>query len=359
MDYDVVLTQPQRVDVAAGLHRGSASVLYDLYVPSYVEYPASVLAPGRADRQARRLIERNQREYAAAIACGDGFLVASQRQKDYLWGALGQAGRLQRPTGPHGEARPEVVVAPFGLPAQRPPDPTRGVIKGRLVPDDAFVALWTGGVWNWFDPATLIEGVRLARRRDPRVTLVFLAAGHPSGAFVGQDAAAGVLDSREVRDLVEEGAVVFADRWVPHDERWGYLRDADVGVCGHFDSPETRMSFRTRFLDHLWAGLPTLTTEGGVLSEAICAAGAGLCLPAGDPVAWADGLVALANDAQRRAAMSDAALALAADYTWPRVAAPVLGLVQRLAAGDTAPRRHPRATEVAAYLAVALENRLR
>lgn len=356
---DVVVTQPQRVDVAAGLHRGNARVLYDLYVPSYVEYPASMLAAGPADRRVRMLIQRNQREYAAAIDAGDGFLVASERQKDFLWGALGQAGRLQSPPSAHDVGNPEVVVAPFGLPAHCPPEPREHVIKGRLVADDAFVALWTGGVWNWFDPATVIEGVRLARERNPTISLVFLAAGHPSAAFTGQSVASGVLTARRFRDLAATGAVAVADRWVPHDQRWDFLRDADVGVCGHFDSPETRMSFRTRFLDHLWAGLPTVTTEGGVLSDVICEAGAGVGVPAGDPAAWADALVTLAGDAADLATMSAAARDLAADYAWPQVARPVVGLVERLVAGDGGPRRRPGGADVLRYLAVALENRLR
>ena len=356
---DVVVTQPQRVDVAAGLHRGRARVLYDLYVPSYVEYPASLLARGTSGRREKQLIERNQREYATAIACGDAFLVASERQKDFVWGALGQAGRIQDPESAHVEARPEVVVAPFGLPDEIPAVPSEHTIKGRIVPDDAFVALWAGGIWNWFDPGTVIEGVRRARRQDPRITLVFLAAGHPSDAFLGQDAAAGALHSPQVRSLIDEGVVVFADSWVPHAERWGYLCDADVGVCAHFDSPETRLSFRTRFLDHLWAGLPTAATSGGVLSDLICSSGAGVCLPADDPEAWADALVAMAADRTARESMSKAAKDLAVDFTWSRVAEPAASLVVRLAGGDVGPRRRPNALDVGSYLLVALENRLR
>lgn len=358
-DSDVVITQPQRVDVAVGLHRGGARIVYDLYVPSFVEYPASQLAAGYGDRRVRRLIERNQREYAAAVDCGDGFLVASQRQKDFLWGALGQAGRLQAPPSAHEEGQPEVVVAPFGLPPKHPAGPMASPLRGVLVPQEAFIALWAGGIWNWFDPGTLIEGVAMARQRDPRVTLVFLASAHPSDAFIGQDAAAAALRTPLARQLVAEGGIVFADSWVPYDQRWGFLRDADVGVCAHYSSPETRMSFRTRFLDHLWAGLPTITTEGGVLSDAICAADAGICLPAGDAGVWADALVRLAADSSARNSMAAAAWDLGGDYTWPRVAQPIVGLVERLARGDAGPRRRPSATQVVAYLAVALENRLR
>ena len=359
-DADVLITQPQRVDVAAGLHRGDARIIYDCYVPSFVEYPASILANSQAaDRTSAKLIERNQAEYAVAVECGDGFLVASERQKDFLTGALGQAGRLQRPPAAHDEAHPRVAVVPFGLPNQTPPDSTGHPIKGPLVPSDALVALWAGGVWNWFDPMTVIRGLRIARETEPRLHLVFLAGGHPSVAFAGQDAAAAALASHEVTELVDSGAVVFADSWVPHARRWEYLRDSDLGVCAHFDSPETRMSFRTRFLDHLWAGLPTMTTEGGVLGELICDRGAGVCLPAEDPQAWADEFVRLARGPEQRREMAVQARALARSFTWSQVAEPLVAMVGALAAGEAGPRRRPGPGRVGSYLLVALENRLR
>lgn len=357
---DIVVTQPQRVDVAAGLHRGDARVIYDCYVPSFVEYPASILADrGRGDRAAAKLIQRNQAEYAVAMECGDGFLVASERQKDFLTGALGQAGRLRHPPSAHDEAYPRIAVVPFGLPDELPDDPAEHRIKGSLVPPDSVVALWAGGIWNWFDPLTVIRGLRLARQVDPRLHLVFLAGGHPSAAFSGQNAATTALASDEVHELTESGAVVFADKWVPHALRWDYLRDADLGVCAHFDSPETRMSFRTRLLDHLWAGLPTVTTRGGVLSDVICDRGAGVGVPAEDPEAWGQTLLRLAGSPGQRTAMAEATRALAEEYTWPRVARPLVALVDAIQRGAVGPRRKPTLNRIAAYLLVAAENRFR
>lgn len=354
---DVVVTQPQRVDVAAGLHRGGARVLYDMYVPSFAEYPSSVLAGPGPPRSKQKLVERNQREYATAIACGDGFLVASERQRAYLLGALGQAGRLMNPPSAHVEAFPRVVVAPFGLPDVVPDQAAEHPLRGALVPADSVILLWAGGVWNWFDPDTLMRGLELARNRDPRLRLVFLGVGHPSDAFTGQSAAP--LRSPLAHHLMEAGAVAFVDRWVPHEERWAFLADADAGVCAHFDSPETFLSFRTRLLDHLWAGLPTLTTKGGVLGDLIVERGAGMAVSAGSEDDWADVLLRFAGDVALRSGMSAAARHLAPAYRWSVVADPMLSLVRQLAAGVAGPRQRPGTAAVAGYLVVALENRLR
>ncbi len=356
---DVVITQPQRVDVARGLHSGTARIIYDLYVPSFVEYPASLAADNLNERTRAKLVERNHREYSTAVACGDGFLVASERQKDFVLGALGQAGRLQHPPDPRSEAFPRVVTVPFGLPSKQPPPPAEHVIKGRLVPDDSIVALWAGGVWNWFDPVTVVRGLAAARRTEPRLRLVFLGAGHPSPAFQGQTASAQALASAEVQHQVEQGAVVFADEWVPYRERWSYLADSDLAVCAHFDSPETRMSFRTRFLDHLWAGLPTISTAGGVLTDDMVAAGAAVSVAPGSADEWSAALLALAADPAQRVRMADAARELGRMMTWAQVSRPLTQLVGQVLAGDAGPRVRPSLAATAGYLAVAVENRLR
>ncbi len=356
---DVVVTQPQRVDVASGLHRGTAAVVYDCYVPSFVEYPASLSVQGMSSRKRAKLIQRNQLEYATAVDCGDAFLVASQRQRDFLVGALGQAGRLQDIGTDHASEFPQVSVVPFGLPVGAPRISEASPLRGRLVPDDAVVALWTGGVWNWFDPLTVIRGVARARAHVEKLHLVFLASGHPSSAFQGQDAATSALASPEVAGLVDSGVVVFADDWVPYDDRGSFLADADMGVCAFYDSLETRMSFRTRFLDHLWAGLPTVTTSGGVLSELMCSHSAGVCLPAGDTDAWAAALIELSSDVALRRQMSGAARQLAERFTWPQVAAPLVRLVAEMHEGQRGPRRQPGPARLANYLAVAAENRWR
>jgi hypothetical protein len=62
---------------------------------------------------------------------------------------------------------------------------------------------------------------------------------------------------------------VFFNDWVSYDERQNYLLQADVGVSLHFAHLETHFSFRTRLLDYIWAGLPTIVTRGDVLSDLV------------------------------------------------------------------------------------------
>ena len=160
-----------------------------------------------------------------------------------------------------------IAVVPFGVPGQPPVktrDAVRGVVPG-IGPDDE-VLLWGGGVYNWFDPLTLLRG-RPASPAPPRTRLFFLGLSHPQP---------GVPEMRmavETRQLSDELGltgthVFFNEGWVAYDDRQNFLLEADIGVSTHLDHVETAFSFRTRILDYLWASLPVVATGGRLRSAA-------------------------------------------------------------------------------------------
>jgi hypothetical protein len=156
--------------------------------------------------------------------------------------------------------------------------------------------------------------------------------------------------ARRARELARDRglldrAVFFNEQWVPYEQRVNYLCDGDVAISLHQEHVETRFSFRTRFLDCLWVGLPILATQGDVLGEAAVEAGAGVAVKDGDTEGVAAALRQLTVDADRRRTMSDRARVLAHDYTWERVAQPLLRFCaapSRAADADTPDRAMPR-----------------
>ena len=339
--HSVVISQPQRVDVAWGLRASEARIIYDLYVPNFVERVAHLAGqPGDAGLRAN-LLECERLEYATAIELGDAFVCASEQQRDHWLGALGQAGRLDLDLlSRDPDGRELVAVVPFGVPDEPPTVEVPGPLRGPVVPTDAIIALWTGGLWNWFDPVLVVEGLGIARRTEPRLQLVVMGMTHPESAWA-EPAASVALRARagELGMLTPGGPVVLLDGWVPYAQRHRYLLEADTAVSAHHNNLETRFSFRTRFLDQLWCGLPTLTTAGGELTDRMINAGAASAV-ASDPRAWATALIEFAADPQRRATMSAAAAALAQDYRWSSVAEPLAGLVGQLSAGRSVTRAH-------------------
>jgi len=217
---------------------------------------------------------------------GDFFLCASERQRDFWLGSLTALGRVNPYTyedDPGADAL--VVTVPFGLSAD-PPRRTgpglRGVIDG--VGADDKVVLWAGGVYNWFDPCSVIAAIDRLRASRRDIRLVFLGMQHPNPAIPTMRAA---VEARALADRLQLTGthVFFNEGWVPYDERANALLDADVGVSTHLDHIETRYSFRTRILDYLWAGLPMVLTEGDVLADLVRDEGLGKTVPAGDVAA--------------------------------------------------------------------------
>ncbi|GAC1355703.1 MAG: hypothetical protein NVSMB42_14220 [Herpetosiphon sp.] len=257
---------------------------------------------------------------------GDFFVCASERQRDFWLGSLGSVGRLSPEMYQQDPSfRSLIDVVPFGLPPT-PPVHTQSVLKGVIpgIERHDFVLLWGGGIWNWLDPLTIIRAVaRLAPER-PRIKLFFLGNHHPNPddvkAMVMYDRAIEVATELEVLNT----HVFFNDRWVPYEERQGYLLEADVGVSAHFEHVETRFAFRTRLLDYIWAGLPLIVSAGDTLAEQVTTIGAGRVVAAEDVDGWVAAIGELADLATFRADCAPIFARLQEAFAWPNVLRPLL-----------------------------------
>ena len=211
--------------------------------------------------------QSNMEVLAEQLRLGDYFICASETQRDFWLGVLLALGRVN----PHTLAddrtlRRLIDVVPFGLPG-KPPIIEPGIIKGRVpgIDQEDRVIYWGGGIWDWFDPLTLIRAVsQIADRRDD-VKLFFAGVRHPSPDVPPMRMCQAAMELSDSLGLTDR--VVFFNDWVPYEKRGAYLLEADLGVSLHFAHVETRFSFRTRLLDYLWAGLPMVITRGDTISE--------------------------------------------------------------------------------------------
>jgi hypothetical protein len=254
---------------------------------------------------------------------GDFFLCADEKQRDYWLGALSVAGRVNPYTyDDDAELRRLIEVVPFGLPAA-PPEHTRKVLKGAykgIEPEDK-VILWGGGIWNWLDAPTLIRAMPLVLDQRTDVKLFFMGISPPDGPDVRARAVERAVALSQELGL-HQRYVLFND-WVPYDERQNYLLEADVGVSLHLDHIETRFSFRTRLLDYVWAGLPTVSTAGDVLSGRLAGAGLARLVSAGDVEGVADAILSLLSKPSLRIEQAAAFRRVAARYHWDVVTGPL------------------------------------
>lgn len=308
-------------------------IICDIYDPMHLEQLEQARDQGLT--RWRRAVHAATAVLNEQLRRGDYFICASDKQRDLWLGQLAGLGRINPVTyDDDATLRRLIDVVPFGV-SDDPPVRSRSAIRGVLpgVDADSRVILWGGGVYNWFDPLTLIHAVDRLRAGHPELRLVFMGMRHPNPEVPQMRMASRAEQLSDELGLT--GTIVhFNTDWVPFAERQDHLLDADIGVSTHFDHVETEFSFRTRILDYLWAGLPVVTTGGDALADLIDRRGAGRVVPPRDVDALVDALDQLLTDPELLATSSAASQELGAELRWSAVVEPLLRFCRE-------PRRAP------------------
>jgi len=303
--------------------KGDTILVADIYDPIHLEVleQARDLGP-----TARRYAVRDTVDVMnGQLLRGDFFLCASEKQRDFWLGQLAGIGRINPATYDDHENLLDLIdIVPFGI-AEAAPVPTqpalRGVVPG--IAEDDKIILWGGGVYNWFDPLTLVEAVHRVRDRIPNVRLYFMGMKHPNPNVPAMQMA---YRTRRLSDSLGLTGVhvFFNEDWIAYDERHNLLLEADIGVSTHLDHIETAFSFRTRILDYLWTSLPIVATGGDSFADLIEREGLGLTVAPGDVEGLEAALFRLLDDDELNASCRRAIAGVAAQYRWSRVLEPVL-----------------------------------
>jgi len=330
---DVAIVQGYLLHNVPGLRGSEKVMVFDLYDPLHLE--ALVLTRDDPEPERSFNVANTVATLEEQLARGDFFVCASAKQRDLWLGFLAALGRVNpRTYGDDPTLRRLIDVVPFGLPDE-PPMHTRPALRGvvpGIGPDDD-VVIWGGGIYDWFDPSTLIRAIDKVRVTRPRVRLYFLGMRHPKPDIVESAAA---TEARRLADALGLTGthVFFNEGWVAYDDRQNYLMEADVGVSLHLEHLETAYSFRTRMLDYLWVGLPVVASAGDGFAEVISTEGIGTVVPGGDVDAVAQALLGLLGDGRARAACRGRAAAVAARFRWSVVLEPLVAFCAE-------PRRAP------------------
>lgn len=300
------------------LARGFAgAVVADLYDPFLVENLAYAESLGPA------VFVNDRKALFALLERADFVLAASEEQRLFWLGLLLGRGRLSpADVAREPEARGLCDVAAFGI-DEAPPASSWPVPEIPAGEADVFF----GGVYDWYDVNLLLDAWPLVLASAPAARLLF--SENPNPASTPQTRLLEVTERARCEGWLGGSVVVLP--WVAHEARGGLYRACRVAAVAQRRSLETLLSFRTRLLDFLWAGLPVVTTEGGAGARLIEGTGAGRVVAA-EPGAFAAALVALLTDDAAREAASRRALEAAPAFRWERTLRPLLDFV-------AAPRR--------------------
>jgi glycosyltransferase involved in cell wall biosynthesis len=331
---DVFIAQGWVLARDAQLAKADRPIVIDLYDPMHLEQLEQGRESGTPEGrlQAVRDVTGVLNEQ---IVRGDYFICASEKQRDFWLGQLAGLGRINPATYDDDPTlRSLLDVVPFGVPDASPVKRrpvAKGVIDG--IGADDHLLLWGGGIYNWFDPLTLLRAIDQVRARVPSVRLLFLGVRHPNPDIPDMRMAAAAQSLASELGLLGSH-VFFNQSWVPYDERADYLLEADAGVSTHLQHVETEFAFRTRLLDCIWAHTPIIATKGDALGDLVGAAGLGVSVEAGDVDGLAAAIERVLSDETFQRACREALAQRADELRWSTVLAP-------LAAFCRAPRIAP------------------
>ncbi|MEL4319009.1 glycosyltransferase family 4 protein [Leifsonia sp. YIM 134122] len=340
---DVIILQGHALALFPALERTEKVLVVDIYDPLHLEQ----LEQGR-ELPTQQWVDQVRDATASLnhqLQLGDYFLCASELQRNFWLGQLAGVGRVNPYTYQQDNDLDRLIgIAPFGIAAVEP-ERTRPAIKG-VVPGigvNDTVIIWAGGIYNWFDPETLIRAVGLLADSRPDLRLFFMGVKHPNPDVPEMDIVARCRRLADELGLTGRN-VFFNESWVDFDDRQNYLLDADLGVSTHFQHIETTFSFRTRILDYLWAGLPIVSTDGDSFASLVSANGLGRVVQERDEAGLAAALEDVLYDDVLRADIVANVGRIREDFRWSRTLRPLVEFCRAPshAADRLPPNRHHR-----------------
>jgi GT2 family glycosyltransferase len=320
---DIVLCAGMTFSKFKSIRNSDKYIIMDIYDPynlaSLIEYKDETIEKQLDVYKSVHFIANEMLYY------GDFYICASDRQRDFWLGMLAALGRVNPYSYNQDPAMRKLIdVVPFGLPSEKPlhtEDVLKGVIKG--IEKDDFVLIWGGGIYNWFDPLTLVKSMAKVWEKRKDIKLFFLGVKHPNPQ---------VKELSLVNETVElakkfglEGKNIFFNYgWVDYDQRQNYFLESDAGVITHPEHIETRFAFRTRILDYLWTGLPIISTKGDSLSELVEKDGLGLTVDAMDVEMLAGRIIYMAENRDFYNSCRQKIAKTAEIFNWEKVCEPLI-----------------------------------
>jgi glycosyltransferase involved in cell wall biosynthesis len=319
---DIIITLGVIVFLYPFLEELDKPLVLDIYNPFLLE---GLQCDVDADELSRwTTFESDLQALRQQLLAGDFFVCASERQRDFWLGMLAAVGRINPHTHRQDPTLRRLIdVVPFGLPGSLPQhmhSVLKGVYPGISAEDQ--VILWAGGIWNWLDPLSIIQAMPLVLKKRPQTRLFFMGIKRPNLSTPNLKAVKAAINLSLELGLLDR--YVFFNDWVAYRERQNFLLEADVGISLHLDHIETHFSFRTRLLDHLWAGLPTVATRGDVLGAQMAEQGLAHLVAPRDVPGIARAVVEFLTDVELRDKLQPQFSQLASRYHWDVVCQPLL-----------------------------------
>lgn len=332
---DVMIAQTLSPVLAWNAKRAGTRVILDAYDPMPLENLEIFRHQTPSIRNAKH--HAICKQFAFDFKLADAVICANQRQRDLWMGLLLALGKITTQVYDKMPSLDNLLgVVPFGLSSTSPAKTGPGLRERFGIPLQDKVILWGGGIWNWFDPLTLLHAMHLINKERTDIHLVFMGIKHPNESIPEMEMCRETIALAKKLDLLDK-TVHINYGWVPYVERQNFLLEADIGVSTHFDNLETQYSFRTRMLDYLWAGLPIIATQGDCFADLIHAKGLGLTVPYRDSAKLASAITTLCDQPSLIQDIKKNIEAIRPQFEWQHVTKPIHTIIQGLTKQEPQP----------------------
>lgn len=255
-------------------------LIFDLYAPVPVEnLVGQIFSKNKIKPEDDYNYLVSIKHYKKFLSSGDLFLTSNPIQRDFWTGYSLATEKVVPSSYLDFPIHDRIVVCPMGIDIEETHKLTNSdPIRQRFtnIKKSDYVIVWTGGIWDWFDAVTPIKAIKkLVDEGLTDVKLVFLGTKHPNKDVPDMGETEKAMKLSEKFNLIDKN-VFFMSGWIEYAKRLEYLNSANIALYAHKPSIEARYSHRTRVLDHILAGLPTIATRGDYFAELIEANGLGI-----------------------------------------------------------------------------------
>ncbi|KXW55830.1 glycosyltransferase [Ferrovum sp. PN-J185] len=275
----------------------NAIIIADMYCPVLLEYIQSFNLQNVKNRLEVTNSIINSQTYLLKFA--DYYICASERQRDFWIGWLAATNNIMPKKNINNETikiNDLIKILPFGSPERNPVEKFNGSLRKKFqLKDNDFIMIWGGGIYDWFDPQTIILAVQRLYEQNIKIHLIFLGVKHPNSEISQHQIVSDCINLAKKLNILNK-LVYFNFDWVEYEKRDLYLRDANIAVSAHHESVETRYAFRTRILDYIWCEIPIISTKGDYFSSIIQDKGYGFTTNYNDVNDWVSKISILYNE---------------------------------------------------------------
>lgn len=163
------------------------------------------------------------------------------------------------------------------------------LLRGKMVPNDAFVITWIGGYNNWVDEKTLFEALEIAMSKVSHLYFV------STGGAIAKVAHDTFGRFRQRIDMSKFKHRFIFLGWIATPDMKKVYAESNVGISVDIDCLETQTGARNRLNEMMKFGLPVITTQGSEIASIISKYKTGIVSPSGNATMLCDAIITLVN----------------------------------------------------------------